>query len=101
MCAHSNLLVPVGRTNRKLDAPPVNVGHFRFADDASAGRRRRQMAHVDARAERAFAGVEIGLDGVERRILHHHDHDRRRQDRRQRHILESAGEMVGHDDETE
>ena len=27
VCADSNLLGSVGRTNRKLDAPPINVTH--------------------------------------------------------------------------
>src|SRR5260370_25323990 len=64
VCAHSDFLVSVGRTNRKLDAPPIDVRHFRFAGDASANWRRREMAHVDARAERGFAGVQIWLDRV-------------------------------------
>src|SRR3984885_13607506 len=101
VCAHSNLLVPVDRTNRKLDAPPIHVGHFRLANDAPTNRRRRQMAHVDVRAERTLAGVEIWFDRVERRVLHDHDHYRRREDRRQGHIFETAGQMVGHDDKTE
>src|ERR1035438_6251575 len=68
VCADSNLLGPVGRTNRKLDAPPINVDHFRFAGDASTSRRRRQMAHGEARPKRAFAGVEIRLRSEERRV---------------------------------
>src|SRR5579863_269656 len=101
MYTHSDLLIPVGRANRKLDAPPINFGNLRFADYESTNRCRRQMAHVDVRAERAFAGVEIWFDRVESCILHDHDHDRRRQDWGQCHILESAGEMVGHHDKTE
>jgi hypothetical protein len=42
-----------------------DVRHFRLAGDAAASRRRRQMTHVDARAERAFADVEIRLDRIE------------------------------------
>src|SRR5665213_913048 len=101
MCAYSNLLVAVSRTNRKLDAPLIKSSHYRFAGDALTNRRRHQMPHVHVRAERTFAGVEIWFDGVERRVLHDHDHDRCRQDRRQCHILETAGEMFGHDDKTE
>jgi hypothetical protein len=56
------------RPQRKAVRAPINVGHFRFAGDAPTRRRRRQMTHVDARAKRAFAGAQIRLDRVERRI---------------------------------
>src|ERR1017187_8660358 len=59
------------------------------------------MAHVDARAKCAFAGIQVWLDRVERRVLHDHDHDGGRQDRRQCHILETAGEMLRQHQETE
>jgi len=57
------------------------------------------MTHVDARAERAFAGAQIRLDRVERRVFHHHDHDRRRQNRRQHGVLETVGEVVRSDNQ--
>src|SRR5260221_352880 len=72
-----------------------------LASTCATWRRRRLVAHVDASAEGAFAGVEIRFDRVERRILPDHDHDRRCQNRRQCRILETASEMLWHDDKTE
>jgi hypothetical protein len=53
VCADSNLLVPVGSANGKLNAPPIDAGDCRLPDDDPTGRRRCQVAHVNARAERA------------------------------------------------
>src|SRR5947208_13812401 len=39
--------------------------------------------------------IEIRLERIERRILHYHDHDRRRPYRKQRRVLELIGEMLG------
>src|SRR5277367_2010198 len=101
VCADANLLGSVGRANRELDAPSINLGHLRLAGDAPTGRGGGQMAYVDPCAQRAFACVKVWFDRIERRVLHDHDHDRRCQNRGQRRILETAREMVGQDDKSE
>src|SRR5438270_2618171 len=85
----------VSGADGELDAAAVDVRHLGLADDPHPERRRRQMAHIDARPDGALSRIEIRFDRIERRILHDHDHDRRRQHRRQRRVLELIGEVLG------
>src|SRR5439155_12471131 len=99
--ADSDFLAPVPRPDRELDPAPIDPGHLGLARDAPTRRGRRQVSDVDMRAERALAGAENWLDGVQRRVLHDHDHDRCGQHRRQCRVLEAVGEMVRGDEKIE
>src|SRR3989442_473044 len=66
--ADAYLLGSIHGADFELDMPALDLGDLRLACDTPPCRRRSQMANVDARAERAFAGVEIRLDRVQRRI---------------------------------
>jgi len=98
---YADLPVALGGTHAKFDPPPVDFGDFGLTCDDAPYYSRGEMADIDFGANRAFAGVEIGLDRVERGVLHDHDHDRRREYRRQSRILEPVREMLGLDDEGE
>src|SRR5487761_1967586 len=91
----------VCRLDCELDAPAVDLGDLGLARDAPSGRSGCHVANVDACAECALARAEVRLYGVERCILHGHDHHRCRQDWRQHRVLEAVGEVFGSDDETE
>src|SRR5262249_29983857 len=98
---YADLAVALGGTHAKFDPPPVDFGDFGRTCDDAPHYSRGQMPDIDLGANRAFAGVEIGLDRVERGVLHDHDHDRRREHWRQSRILEPVREMLGLDDEGE
>ena len=57
-------------------------------------RRGRHVRDVDASAQGAFAGFEIGFDCIEGSVFHRHDQDRRCQNRGQRRVLEAVGEVL-------
>jgi hypothetical protein len=59
------------------------------------------MAHVDGRADRAFAGIEISPNRVEGGVFHDHDHHGSGEHRRQDRVLEPVREMLGLDEEVE
>jgi hypothetical protein len=90
----ADLLDLVRRAHSEFETPTVDPRHFGLADDAHACGSRRQMAYVDPNAYGALARLEIRLDRIERRILHHHDHDGRRKDVRQHGVLEAAGKVL-------
>ena len=98
---YADLPVALGGMHAKFDPPPVDFGDFGLTCDDAPYYSRGEMADSDLGANRAFAGVKIGLDRVERGVLHDHDHDRRREHRRQSRILEPVREMLGLDDEGE
>src|SRR6266702_7343210 len=100
MHAGSDLLSPIFRLDPKFDSPSFALGHFRVSSDTPALASRRSMNNVDMDADSTFAGVEVRLDGVERSVLHHHDHDGRRKNWRQHRILETICEVVRSHDET-
>src|ERR1700746_4035448 len=52
------------------------------------------VSYVNAGAQGALASLEIGLDRIQRRVLHHHDHDGRGQHGRQEGVLELAGQVL-------
>ena len=91
----------VHRPDRKLDMSPIDLRNFRFAGNAPARRSRGNVTNIDSCTDRSFTRIEIGFHCIERRVLHDHDHDGCRQDRRQHRVLESIGEVFGGDDETE
>src|SRR5215472_14559093 len=98
---YADLPVALGGTHAKFDPPPIDFGDFGLTCDDAPYYSRGEMADIDLGANRAFAGVEIGLDRVEGGVLHDHNHDRRREHRRQSRILEPVREMLGLDDEGE
>src|SRR5215471_282907 len=91
----ANLPVALGGTHAKFDPPPVDFGDFGLTCDDAPYYSRGEMADIDFGANRAFAGVEIGLDRVERCVLHDHNHNRHCEYRRQSRILEPVREMSG------
>src|SRR5215471_6734729 len=97
----ANLPVALGGTHAKFDPPPVDFGDFGLTCDDAPYYSRGEMADIDFGANRAFAGVEIGLDRVERCVLHDHNHNRHCEYRRQSRILEPVREMLGLDGEGE
>src|SRR5215469_12508074 len=79
---YPDLPVALGGTHAKFYPRSVDFGDFRLTCDDAPRYRRGEMADIDFRANRAFAGFEIRLDRAERGALHDHDHDRRREYRR-------------------
>ena len=53
----ANLLDLVASGHVEFNAPTVNLGHLGFSCHAMADRRRRKMARVDGRADRALTGL--------------------------------------------
>jgi hypothetical protein len=74
--AEADFLSTLGRSDRELDLATVDLCYFRLARNPAASRRCSDVTDVDRLADRAFARVEIGPDGVERGVFHDHDHDR-------------------------
>src|SRR5215813_787540 len=97
----ADLLGALGRPNRELDLAPVDSRCLGLAKDYASDCRRGEMADVDRRSYGALAGVEIGLDRIERGVFHDHDHDRRGENRRQRRVLEAVRQMLGLHEEGE
>ena len=58
MRAGPDLLGALGCPNGKLDPTPVDLRHLSLPGNQASNRRRREMAHVDGRADRALAGIE-------------------------------------------
>jgi molybdate-binding protein len=83
--------------DREFDTTPVDLDDLGLAGNAQSDRRRGEMANVDASAERALVRIEVGLHRVERSVFHHHDHDRRREHRRQGRVLEAVREVIRRD----
>ena len=65
MRAGPDLLGALGCWDGEFDLPPVNFRHLGLPGDQTSNRRRREMAHVDGRADSALAGIEISPDGIE------------------------------------
>src|SRR5271157_1143950 len=99
MRAGPDLLGTLGGTDGELDLPPVDLRHLSLPGNQASNRRRREMAHVDGRADCALARTEIGPDYFE--ALHDHDHERSGEHRRQDHVLEPVRKMLGLDEEAE
>ena len=59
------------------------------------------MAHVDGRANRALAGIELGPDCIEGGVFHDHDHDGSGEYWRQCRVFEPVRKMLGLDEEAE
>src|SRR5712671_6189383 len=91
MGAGANGRDTICRFDLELDAATIDLGYLRSRDNLPADRRCRQMKHVDARSHGTLSGSKEGLDRVESSVLHGHDHDRRRQHRRQNSVLEAIG----------
>ena len=81
------------RFDLELDAATIDFGYFRSRDDLPADRRGRQMKDGHARSDRTLLRSKEGLDRVEGSVLHGHDHDRCRQDRRQSSVLEAIRQV--------
>ena len=81
------------RFDIELDAATIDFGNLRSRDDLSADRRGRKMPDVDARSHSTLPRSKEGLDRVESRVLHGHDHDRCRQYGWQGSVLEAIGKM--------
>ena len=63
MRAGPDLLGTLGCPDGELDLPPVDFRHLGLPGDQASNRRRREMAHVDSRADCALTRIEIGPDG--------------------------------------
>src|ERR1700720_4157360 len=59
------------------------------------------MKDIHARSHRTLPRSKEGLDRVERRVLHGHDHDRCRQDGWQSSVLEAIGKVFRGDHQRE
>jgi hypothetical protein len=101
MCPDPDLVPAFRCPYRKFDPPPGDLGHLGLADHPPPDRRRGEVADIDRGADRAFAGVEKAPDCIQRRVLHHHDHDRGGQYRRQHCVLEPVRQMLGLDEQGE
>ncbi|HJX22018.1 MAG TPA: hypothetical protein VJ454_13570, partial [Steroidobacteraceae bacterium] len=93
MRAGSNVRDAICRFDLELDAATIDFGYFRSRDDLPAEWRGRQMKDVHARSDRTLLRSKEGLDRVEGSVLHGHDHDRCRQDRRQSSVLEAIRQV--------
>ena|SRR2546430_11846204 len=69
--------------------------------DQASNWRRREMAYVDGRADRALTGIEIGPDCIEGGVFHHYNHDGSGEHRRQDRVLEPVRKMFGLDEKAE
>jgi hypothetical protein len=58
MRAGPDLLVTLGCSDGELDLPPVDFRHLGLPGDQASNRRRREMAHVDRRADGTLTGIE-------------------------------------------
>jgi hypothetical protein len=58
MRAGPDLLGALGCSHGELDLPPVDLGHLGLPGNQASNPCRREMAHVDGRADRALAGIE-------------------------------------------
>ena len=58
MRAGTDLLGTLGCSDGELDLPPVDFRHLGLPGNQASNRCRREMAHVDCRADRALAGIE-------------------------------------------
>src|SRR6266550_8460034 len=74
MRAGTDLLGTLDCSDGELDLPPVDFRHLSLPGDQASNRRRREMAHVDGRADRALTGIEISPDRIEGSVFHDHDH---------------------------
>ena len=81
-----------------LDLAPVDFRHLGLPGDQASNRRRREMAHVDGRADRALTRIDISPDRIEGGVFHDHDHHGGGEHRRQDRVLEPVREMLGLDD---
>ena len=95
MRAGTNRRDAICRFDIELDATTLDFGYFRSGDDLPADWRGRKMKDVDTRSYRALLRSKVGLDGVESRVLHGHDHDRCRQHGWQSSVLEAIGKVFG------
>jgi len=91
MGASANFLDLVIRGHGEDYPSPFDHGDFCLCRYALSDGCRCEMADVDSGANCAFAGFQIGANGIERSIFHHQDHHRRRQNRRQGGILKLIG----------
>ena len=73
MRAGPDLLGTLGGSDGELDLPPVDFRHLGVPGDRASNRRCREMAHVDGRANRALAGIELGPDCIEGGVFHDHE----------------------------
>src|SRR5262249_49453663 len=93
-----DLLRTVGRSNSKLDLPPVDFRDLGLRGDQASSRGRGEMAYVDGSPDRALSGIEIGFDGIKRGIFHSHDHDWGGEYRWQGRVLEPVRKVLGLDE---
>ena len=63
-----DLLIALCRAHSEFDPPPVDFRDLGLAGDHASDWCRCEVADIDFGADRAFAGVEIGLDRIERVI---------------------------------
>src|SRR5260221_8130289 len=97
MRAGADLFGLVPRAHVEFDPPTIDAHHLGLAEDTRADGGRCEMTYVDPSADRAHPGLEVGFACVECRVLHDHDHHRRRQDGRQHRVLELIGQVLGLD----
>jgi len=101
MRAGADFFGTLGCSDGELDLPPVDFRHLGVPGDRASNRRCREMAHVDGRANRALAGIELGPDCIEGGVFHDHDHDGSGEYWRQCRVFEPVRKMLGLDEEAE
>ena len=80
----ADFLGAFGSPDGELDLPPCDFRHLGLPTDLASNRCRREMAHVDGRADSAFAGIEISPNRIEGGVFHDHDHHGSGEHRRSR-----------------
>src|ERR1700730_19138450 len=91
----SDLLGALGCSHGELDLAPVDFRYLSLPGDQASNGRRREMASVDGRADRALTGIEIGSDCIEGSVFHDHDHHGGSEHWRQDRVLEPVRKMLG------
>lgn len=81
---------------RENNPPPVDLDNLGLRRHVLSNRSCRKMLNIDHRSDRAFTRLQTAADGIQRRVLHRQNHDRRRQHRRQHRILELTSQMLRH-----
>src|ERR1043165_8240092 len=93
MGADADLLIVVARAHFEFQLAAIDFGQLGLGENAMANGRGGEMLQAHSGPHTGFAGLEIGLHGIQRGIFHEQHHHWRRKHRRQDRILELAGEM--------
>ena len=94
MRAFSDLLDSVMRGHVENNVLPVDLRDDGGRDNAQSNRGRGKMANIDRRADRSFPWFQVVGNGTQRCILHRQNHDRRREYKRKRRVLDLARQML-------